>query len=130
MTTQQQILKLYDQWGTQTLLEGEAIRAADWTRVAQCQADKWALRTQIQEQAIRLESEIKAGLADRDGLHKQIHHRVDILIEWEMENERALNEQRRRAEEEQLELQRSTRTLRRVQHAYATAFKPAWDSYS
>ena len=130
MTTQQQILKLYDQWGTLTLLEGEAIRAADWTRVAQCQADKWSLRTQIQEQAIQLESEIKAGLADPDALHKQIHHRVDILIEWEMENERALTEQRRHAEVEQWELQRSTRTLRRIQHAYAPAFEPAWDSYS
>lgn len=130
MTPQQQILKLYEQWGTLTLLEGEAIRAADWTRVAQCQADKWSLRTQIQEQAIQLESEIKAGLADPDGLHKQIHHRVDILIEWEMENERALTEQRRHAEVEQWELQRSTRTLRRIQHAYAPAFEPAWDSYS
>ena len=130
MTTQQHVLKLYDQWGTLTLLEGEAIRAADWTRVAQCQADKWALRTHLQAQALQLDAEFKAGLANPDAIHKQIHHRVDILIGWEMENERALADQRRQAEEEQLELQRSTRTLRRIQHAYAPAFEPAWDSYS
>ena len=130
MNTQQQLMKLYERWGCLTIDEGEAIRAADWAKVAQQQAEKWMIRNQIHASSSQLEAEIQAGRVDPKSIHKQIHYIVDELIGLEMENERALAEQRQLAQQEQWELQRSTQNLRRLQKAYAPAPGPAWDSYS
>lgn len=130
MNTQEQLLKLYERWGDLTTDEGVAIGAADWAKVAQYQAEKWMIRNQIHASSSQLEAEIQAGLVDPNAIHKQIHYRVDELIGMEMENERALAEQRQLAEREQWELQRSSQNLRRLHRAYAPALGPAWDTYS
>lgn len=130
MNTQEQLMKLYGRWGCLTTDEGEAIRAADWAKVARFQAEKWMIRNQIHATSSQLEAEIQAGRVDPSAIHKRIHYIVDELIGMEMENERALAEQRQLAQQEQWELQRSTQNLRRLQKAYAPAPGPAWDSYS
>jgi plasmid stability protein len=121
---------LYEQWRLLTEQEGTAIRAADWTRVGECQSEKKRLQPHIQKADEDLEEELRTRGATRKALEKEFRAVVQELIRREGENDRELAAQRGIAEEKRQELHQASRQLRQVHQAYAPGKPALWHSYS
>src|SRR6185436_14511338 len=59
MNASSQLRSLYEQWRLLTEQEGTAIRAADWTRVGECQSEKKRLQPHIQKADDELQDELR-----------------------------------------------------------------------
>jgi hypothetical protein len=124
MTSHEDLLTACEEWRTLSESEAVALRAADWPRVAECQAAKLALQLRIDALADR----IQAG-PDRP-IEPRLRRVVDELIALEGRNHAILAGQRAAAEHERGTLDRARHNLRRVHGCYAGARRSAWESYS
>ena len=130
MNASSQLRSLYEQWRLLTEQEGTAIRAADWTRVGECQSEKNRLQSRIQKVDDELEQELRTRGGSRKALENEFRAVVQELIQRERENDRELAAQRGIAEESRQELHQASRQLRQVHRAYAPGQPPLWHSYS
>jgi hypothetical protein len=121
MSPAEELSALYDQWRRLTETEGQAIEAADWNQVAQCQSGKSRLQPRIVEVGQRLEVAVH-----------ELHFRpiVERLIEMERANRTRLQAQRETAEGQKRHLDRSSRCLRQLHESYVPPIRPHWESYS
>jgi hypothetical protein len=130
MNASSQLRSLYEQWRLLTEQEGQAIRAADWNRVGECQSEKKHLQSRIQKADHDLDQEVRTRGATRKALENEFRGVIEDLIARERDNERELTAQRRGAEERRQELHQASRRLRQVHQAYAPGRPPLWHSYS
>jgi hypothetical protein len=123
------LFKTYQEWRECSVLEGEAIRCADWPRVNFCQRAKMELQGRI----IQFTQAARDHLAKTGGSWSEVEQRlrreVASLIDLENQNGETLAQVRCRALAEEAELDRSSRQLRQVR-SYAPVVRSAWSSYS
>ena len=123
------LFKTYEEWRDWSVLEGEAIRSADWSRVNSCQRAKMELQGRI----IRFTQAARDNLTTTGGnwaeVEQRLRREVASLIDLENRNGETLAQVRCQALAEEAELDRSSRQLRQVR-SYAPVVRSAWSSYS
>ena len=112
---------LYEQWHRLTEDEGAAIEGGAWTQVEHYQLAKSRLQPRIVEVSQRL---------DAAAHEEQFRPIIDKLIELERRNSARVEEQRRAAQQQKQELDKSSRQLRQVHQSYVPHSRAHWQSYS
>lgn len=130
MSARNELLDLYSQWRTWTDAEADAIRAAAWPQVNRCQNAKLRLQERILSATEQWHLEARLGGARETGVDPQVRRIVDELILLELRNGELVDSARRRARQQEDELDRSRRNLRQLQRAYAPSREALWQSYS
>lgn len=117
MTPRYELQDLYLQWRRWTLLEAEAIGAADWMRVEECQAAKRDLQPRITRatERVRHDSHSARGSDPQEG---RVRVLVNELIDLERRNRDLLARLCDRAVAELNRLGEAGRNLRRVHRSY------------
>ena len=130
MQARTKLFTAYDEWRRWTELEGQAIEAANWPRVRECQDAKHRLQPLIicGNDHARRECD-RLGLS-RGDMERDVRKVIGELIALETRNGEALASQRRQAEAEQTELDRAHTNLRRVHHSYGGRREAGWSSFS
>ena len=130
MDAHAKLMSAYDDWRRWTEAEGDALRAANWSRVAQCQAAKRDMQPLILRlgEAARIEW---ARTADtRADLERAMRSVVGELIVLENRNGAILAQRRDALLTRKTEMDRSHCNLRRLRNSYAPARRPVWSSFS
>jgi hypothetical protein len=114
------------EWRRLAEAEGQAIRAGNWSLLADCQAALAILRGVIDQ----LTGEIHAST--NEGLKRKTSQRSVVLelIELQRKNLATLKERRERLSVHVEHLTRTGRNLRGIQRSYAPPGPAAWSSYS
>lgn len=125
MNPSDELAALYQQWRRLTESEGQAIRAAIWPQVDQCQAAKLALQPRISEVSSVLDPAV----------HEQrFRPVVEELMQLERRNRELLQAQRQIAQMQKDELDHAGRNLRQLHRSYVPADAPHrgahWQSWS
>ena len=111
------LLELCESWRHLCEVEGEAILAADWAKVAEAQAGKQSLQPHLE--------------AAREGDTGSAVRAVAAgLIALERRNRERLRAQQQAAQAARAELERTSQNLRRLHQAYAPGATPVWNSFS
>ena len=110
-------LELCERWRLLSEAEGDAILAADWSKVAEAQAAKLELQTLLDAARQREGANVPAPLAAH-------------LIALEHRNQDRLRVRQQAAHAAQAELELAGQNLRRVHRAYAPGPPPRWNSFS
>ena len=124
------LLEAYEDWRRLTELEGEGIRARDWTLVTDCQNRLAALQTRM----IRLTSDARAewrrtGM-DLSEKESNLRHTISNLMELEMANRPSLNATKEAARAKLEQLHSARQNLKRVERTYSSTGSAGWNSYS
>ena len=130
MTAEAGLLRIYEEWRSWTEEEREAIQAADWRRVAFCQKAKSGLQPQIVKQTADLHAESIQSDPDRQIIDRRLRPIINELIFLETRNGEILAQQHQRGRTELAALDRSGRTLGRMQKSYSAGKPLNWESYS
>lgn len=130
MDTKQELLEVYDFWLASSEREGEAIRAGDWSSVAQCQEVKRQLRPKIIRCTETAQQEWTQAGREWADVQRDVRAVVGLLMDLETRNGELLAGQRRGAETKMAGLEGAHRTLQRVHRSYVPEQPPAWHSYS
>ena len=130
MNARSQLLELYFRWKRLSETEGTAILAANWSEVSRCQNDKAALQYGIITAHELLQKELSKCEGDPRMNDPQIRSIVIELILLEQRNGQWLDEQKEKAQQENRALTKTTKNLRAVHKAYASARSEVWHSYS
>jgi len=124
------LLEAYEDWRRLTELEGEGIRARDWTLVTDCQNRLATLQTRM----IRLTSDARAEWrrTGTDLSEKESHLRqtVSSLMELEMANSASLSAAKEAACLKMNQLDSARQNLKRVERTYSSTGSAGWNSYS
>ena len=114
------------EWRRLAEAEGQAIRAGNWSLLADCQAALTTLRTVID--ALTRKPHNSGG----ETLTAKTPHRPIVLelIELQRKNLAALKERRERLSVQVDQFARTGRNLRGIQRSYAPPSPAAWSSYS
>ncbi len=130
MNSDAALQKVYREWHRLAEAEGEAIRAGNWTAVADCQRAMEQLQPRILACAEQARNgSIRSG-ADPAVVDQNLRATINELIELERRNNALLELARRSAHTQLAELSEADRTLRRVQRSYAPKPAAAWTSFS
>ena len=130
MKARTELFAAYAEWRRWTDLEGEAIQAANWSQVRECQDAKQRLQPRIIRHTEHARQECaRLGLACAD-LEREVRGVVGELILLETRNGEAVAGKREAAEMERAELDRSSRNLRRLHHSYGGLRAAGWHSFS
>lgn len=118
MSARKQLPGLLHQWREQTRRETDALRRQDWTAVWACQHAKGQLRALIDQ-------ETSAG----GDLPPSLRPVVQEVIAAERQNIEWLGQQMKELQQQRLELEDSSRNLKRMRATYAHPQKHCWHSY-
>jgi hypothetical protein len=130
MSAQANLLQLYQDWRAWTETEREAISEGNWRQVKLCQSAKSELQPEILKKTEAAQVEwLRLGL-DRKAMEKQLRSVVNELIYLETANAQYIAEGRVSVGEELEKLNRSGRTLNKMQKHYAAETPVGWESYS
>ena len=124
------LLKLYEHWRDLSATEAAGIHAGDWQKVERSQASKQALQRQIDEQTHALRQSVERADGDRCEVESSLKAILRELTELELRNRELLQARMRETRLVRDDLQRTTRNLRQIQHAYAMEPDEIWHSYS
>jgi hypothetical protein len=120
---------LYTHWKDLTEREGQAILNCDWPRVRECQSAKQSLQNEIIRATDLARASFGTPIQEREFV-AAIRGRVNELIQLETKNNSILEERLAFANQQKVELSKTSRRLRQVRHSYALAREPIWNSYS
>jgi hypothetical protein len=120
----------YQEWRRLAELEGEAIRARNWTTTADCQRHLSALQPRIIRLREQAREEWKRAGADIMARENKLRAIISGLIELESRNSSSLDEARAIAQEKREELGLAGQNLKRIQRSYAPASPAVWNSFS
>lgn len=121
MNPADELSALYAQWRSLTEEEGDAIESGAWPQVEHYQSAKSRLQPRIVEVSQRLEAAV---------MEHQFRAVVEELMALERRNAARLRETRRSAEQEKLELDKTSRNLRQIHRSYVPPARAHWQSYS
>ncbi len=124
------LMAAYHEWRQWTEAEGEAIRASNWARVAECQGAKQQLQPRLVQLggAARFEWSLQGAVGRRQ--EQAMREMVGVLIRLETQNGEQLARKRETVMARQAELVQSRSNLRRVRRSYAPTRGAAWSSFS
>jgi hypothetical protein len=130
MTHETALFEAYQEWLRLAELEGEGIRASDWTLVTDCQKRLSALQARL----IRLTSEAReewrrtgADLAQKEN---NLRETVSRLMALEMKNSASLSAARQSTRTQLDQLDATRQNLKRVQHSYSSTASSLLNSWS
>lgn len=121
MSPELEFTALLDQWRRLTEEEGRAISSSTWAQVENFQSAKALLQPRINEVRERI---------DPARHESQFRPLIEDLIRLEHRNQSLLEEQRRLAQQQEQDLNRSDRNLRQIQKSYIPPARNLWQSYS
>jgi hypothetical protein len=129
MTHEKALFDAYQDWRGLAELEGQGIRAGDWSLVTDCQNRLTALQTRI----IRLTSDARTewrrtspDLGQKESNLRQI---VSSLMELEMANSAALSAAKEATRTQLNQLDTARQNLKRVEHTYSSVPSAGWNSF-
>jgi predicted nucleic acid-binding Zn-ribbon protein len=130
MTPREELNEIFLEWHTLSEAEHEAIKAFDWTRLADHQQQKAGLQGRIRS----IEHRINTASADPTAaaaMH-QNHFRdiLEELVRLETENRGQLEAHLAASQHQRNELRQTSQNLRRLHRAYVADSDGAWHSYS
>ena len=117
MNAEDTLSDLYREWRRLAELEGDAIRARDWSLLADCEKSLRALQPKILRQH---------EAAPKSACHATIAE----LIELARHNLELLEQCRRAASLQRTRLYQTRANLQRIQRSYASTPQAAWVSFS
>jgi hypothetical protein len=131
MSAETELQDAYAEWQRLAEAEGHAIRAGNWTFVAECQQAINRLRPLIDNLTNKANEEARLSGTD-NSLPQRNTTRGTVLNLIELQRRTLLSlEQRRQKLANHIEqLSRTSRNLRGIQRSYAPAANSAWSSYS
>jgi hypothetical protein len=130
MIAKKSLFDAYDNWEQLTKAESAAIQRGDWTRVAECQAEKKILQKRIIALTESAQAEcIETGL-DAKNFERDLRPIINNLISMETRNAELIAIRKHDAEVQRIDLDNAANNLRRVQKSYSPATAPVWNSYS
>jgi hypothetical protein len=118
--SEDQLANAYAEWRRLAEAEGTAIRAGNWSLVAECQA------------AIRVLQSTIDGLTAQSHLTQRQSSRGTVLelIELQRQNVLSLQKRRERLSAHIEQVTRAGRNLRGIQRSYTVPTPAGWSSYS
>jgi hypothetical protein len=129
MTDEKALVEAYQDWRRLAELEGQGIRAGDWSLVTDCQNRLAALQTRI----IRLTSDARTEWhrtgVDRAQKESNLRQTVSSLMELEMANSAALSAAKEATRAQLNQLDTARQNLKRVEHTYSSVPSAGWNSF-
>jgi hypothetical protein len=130
MTHEKALFDAYQDWRGLAELEGEGIRAGDWTLVSDCQNRLTALQTRIIRLTSDARTEWRRTGADLVQKESNLRRTVSRLMELEMANSVSLGAAREATRAQLDQLDTARQNLRRVEHTYSSVPSAGWNSFS
>lgn len=125
-----ELLRCYDSWRVLAEEEALAIRSGDWPGVAMRQGLKEALQDKVLRCSGLVESSWRRHPGMEAGDQARLQLTLQVLIDLEQDNARAIARQRDAGRTREEELNKVTRTLRNVHQHYGSGRSSAWQAYS
>jgi hypothetical protein len=125
-----QLLEAYQDWSRLAELEGEGIRARDWTLVANCQKKLSALQSRLIRLTDQARNEWHRNGADLAQKENNLRQTVSSLVELEMRNSSSLTAAKETTRAQMDELDVARQNLKRVHRTYSQTEPGAWNSFS
>lgn len=129
MTPPDDLQHAYREWRRLAEAEGKAIRAGDWSLVADCQRALTQLQPVLAQLNERLREQSQNSAPPAAARHNS-RATVLELISLQKQNLAALQQRRERLSEHVQRLLLAARNLRGIQRSYASAAPAGWNSYS
>ena len=124
------LFEAYQDWRRLAELEGEGIRASDWTVVADCQKRLAALQTRLVRLTSDAREEWRRTGADLAQKENNLRQTVSALMELEMANSASLSAAREIARLQLNQLDGARQNLKRVERTYSSVGSAGWNSFS
>jgi hypothetical protein len=130
MTADRELFAAYQDWRKLAELEGESIRACNWSLVTDCQKRLSALQARILRLKNEAREEWRRTGADLTQKENQFRETISSLIELETQNSTALAVAKvaTRAQMDQLDVARQN--LKRIHRSYSAVGPAVWNSFS
>ena len=130
MSAADQLLNVCHEWRRLAESEGKAIRARNWTLVADCQKALLQLRPLIARHARDAREEWTRHGTAREENEKTLRATVEGLIDIETKNNALLDRLRETAQANITQLEQAGRNLRQIHRFYARSLPGSWSSMS
>lgn len=130
ITSEGELLAAYEDWRRLAELEGEGIRAHDWTLVTDCQDKLSALQTRIIRLTNQARDEWRKNGADLTLKENHLRQTVSSLVELEMRNSSSLSAAKDSTRAQMDELDVVRQNLKRVHRTYSQTGPGVWNSFS
>lgn len=130
ITAEAALLQLYQQWRRLAENEGEAIRAQNWTAVAECNARLAALQPRITRLTAEVRLEWRRNGVNLEQKEKELRQIISDLIELGEQNSGSLTAARDTVRKNLDELDSARQNLRRVRRSYSASRPALWNSFS
>ena len=130
ITQEAALFEVYGDWRRLAELEGEGIRASDWTIVADCQNRLAALQSRLVRLTNDTREEWRRTGADLAQKEDTLRQTVSGLMELEMENSALLSAAKEIARMQKNQLDGARQNLKRVQRTYSSTAATSWNSFS
>jgi len=130
MTHEKALFEAYQDWRRLAELEGDGIRARDWTLVTDCQNRLAALQTRIIRLTHDTREEWRRTGADLAQKENNLRQTVSSLIELEMTNSSALSAAKEVTRGQLHQLDGARQNLKRVERSYSSVGTVGWNSFS
>ena len=121
-------MALYSRWAELTHRERESILAEAWSNLQVIQAEKYKLQTQIIQVTDRIERPFDESGPLRE-YWRSLRGVIAELIQLETRNGELVDSRKRATQAELLELESSSKTLKRLHRSYTSKGGENWTSY-
>ncbi len=128
LESEDRLLALYRRWEELTHRERESILAEAWGNLQTFQAEKYKLQNQIIQVTDRIERPFDESGPLRE-YWRNLRCVIAELIQLETRNGELVDSRKRSAQAELLELESSSKTLKRLHRSYASKGGENWTSY-
>jgi hypothetical protein len=129
MVHEKALVEAYQDWRRLAELEGQGIRAGDWSLVADCQNRLAALQTRIIRLTSDTRTEWRRTGADLSQKESNLRQTVSSLMELEMANSAALSAAKEATRAQLNQLDTARQNLKRVEHTYSSVPSTGWNSF-
>lgn len=129
-TAEAGLFAAYEEWRRIAEIEGQAIRARNWTAAADCHTRLRGLQSRITRLASEARKEWRDAGADVAAKEQQLREMILDLIEIEKQNNAFLAAARETATRHLEQLNCARKNLKRVQRSYSPSRPPIWNSFS
>lgn len=130
MVQERALFEAYQDWRRLAELEGEGIRARDWTLVTDCQNRLATLQTRIIRLTSDARQEWRRAGADLAQKEKNLRQTVSSLMELEMANSASLGAAKDAARARLNQMDAARQNLKRVERSYSSVGTVGWNSFS
>ena len=124
------LLEAYSDWGRLAQLEGEAIRARDWSLVADYQKQLSALQPRITRLTQQAREERQSDGVNHAEKESHLRGIISGIIELETQNNASLAAAKEVTRKQLDQLDSARQNLKRVRRSYSPLRPAVWNSFS